>query len=392
MAETSGEFDDVVIGAGASGLWAAIELSQDRDVLVVEAGSVGSGASGAAAGFVSAFEDWARFPKAVSYAIQKFRSLDGLNGFRFHDRPYIQLAESLSEAESLKEAYAPLREREGYEISYLGTDEVLDRWPGILDLSKFTGALVNEESGIVDAQTYLDALAALARDRGVEILTDTPVESIQVTGNSVTGIATEDGVISADTVVCAAGAQTAHLVDPFVTFPTRRFIYCSLHVEYNGPVSDDYPMVYGNGLWWRPEPDKPATLLVSGGMYFIPDNVELPDKPPAEYLDEINAQLPQMAKGVRPDSIIDGSFHTCTGGSSITPDALPVLDAPTTAPDGLIVATGVTAGISMSPFTGKAVRSLVTGEQPPIPLDPFRADRFKPQDESFQVHGIREMD
>lgn len=390
MTRTDDRFDAVVVGAGASGLWAAIELARDREVLVLEADSVGAGASGAAAGFVSAFEDWAQYPKAVAHAVDRFRWLNGRHGFEFHDRPYVQLAEDAAAGETLRESFGPLIRRMGYDISYLQAEAVLDRWPGVLAFDEFHGALVNEESGIVDAGAYVESLAALASDRGVEIRTDTPVESVRVDGDAVTGVVTESGAVAAETVVCAAGAGSADLVVPFVDCPLRRFVYCNVHVERNGEIPDDHPMLYGDDLWWRPEPDRPSTLLVSGGTYFVPEGGHPPEEPPAEYLDEIKTWLPRMAVDVGPDGVVEGSFETCSGGSTITPDALPILDAPTEAPDGLVVAAGVTAGISMSPFTGAAVRSLVTGDPAPVPLDPFRADRFDSPGTSFRVHDIRE--
>ena len=45
----------VVVGGGLAGLWTALTLARrGRDVVVVEAGRIGAGASGRNAGFVSA--------------------------------------------------------------------------------------------------------------------------------------------------------------------------------------------------------------------------------------------------------------------------------------------------------------------------------------------------
>lgn len=88
---------------------------------------------------------------------------------------------------------------------------------------------------------------------------------------------------------------------------------------------------------------------------------------------------------------VTGSDHTCPKGTSVTPDERPIIDAPASAPEGLVIATAVDAGISMSPFTGAAVRSLVTGEAPLLSLEPFELSRFGEIPSSFDVHGIREM-
>ena len=324
----------------------------------------------------------------MTYVIERFRRLDGRYGFTFHERPYVQLAKDEAAARTLTQAYASLLDRDGYGLSYYEAEAVLDRWPGKLASEDFHGALVNEENGIVDAEAYVDALAAFAVDHGVEVRTDTPVKSIRVDGDTVTVVSTDAGDVAARTVVCAAGAGTRELVVPFFNASVRRFIYCNVHVDREDPLPEDHPMVYGDDLWWRPDPGRPSRLLVSGGTYFVPEGGRPPEEPPAEYLDKIRTRLPQMVTGVGPEDIVDGSFETCSGGSTITPDALPILDTPVAAPDGLVVAAGVTAGISMSPFTGAAVRSLVTGEPAPVSVEPFRADRFDAPGRSFRVHGI----
>ncbi|OIB59041.1 NAD(P)/FAD-dependent oxidoreductase [Natrialba sp. SSL1] len=381
----------VIIGAGASGLWSAIELAPDHDVVVLEAGRVGAGASGYAAGFVGPFADWAPYPAAVEHSIEAFRSLDGSHGFTFHDRPYVELAETDAERESFVEDYQPLFDREGYELEYWSTSELAERWPGRFDLDGFDGGLVKVESGIIDVREYATALAETARERGAEIRTQTPVERIVTDDDTVVGVETPDGRIEAETVVCAAGAQTAPLVEPFVDVPTRQFIYCNLRVDIDGEIDDAYPMMYGRDVWWRPEPDRSQTFLISGGMYFLPERDQPPRSPPAEYLREVKAVLESVANDIDEVRIVNGSYHTCSKGSAITPDGQPVLDAPENAPDGLVIVTGVTAGISMSPFTGAAVRALVTGEEPLVSLEPFELDRFDEPSADFRVHEIQEM-
>lgn len=80
-------YDVIVVDAGASGGWAARELAPDHDVILLEPGEVGGGASGHPAGFVSAFDDWAPYPAAVKRAIDSFRALDPFALSRFESVP-----------------------------------------------------------------------------------------------------------------------------------------------------------------------------------------------------------------------------------------------------------------------------------------------------------------
>jgi glycine/D-amino acid oxidase-like deaminating enzyme len=389
MSVDSDPYDVVVVGAGASGLCSAIELASDHEVLVLDSGGVGAGASGRAAGFVTLFADWAPFPDAVSYSIERFRWLDGRSEFTFHDRPYVELAESAEEAATLREDHRPLLDRLGYDIEYCSREELASRWPEELDLSGFHGGLVNAESGAINSREYVQALADEARDRGVEIDTHTPVERIRFDDRVVTGVDVASGRIEAETVVVAAGVGTADLVAEFVDVPVRSFVYLNLRVETDASLDPAYPMLYARDVWWRPDTQVPRTLVVSGGMYFLSGRDRPPRNLPTSYLSEVETVLESVAHDVDDVRVVNGSYHT--RGTTITPDALPVVDAPASAPDGLVIASGVTGGISMSPFTGAAVRALVTGEEAPTALDPFELDRFDDPPEEFSVHGIREL-
>ena len=67
-----------------------------------------------------------------------------------------------------------------------------------------------------------------------------------------------------------------------------------------------------------------------------------------------------------------------------TPDARGIIDAPDQGPDGLVVAAGFHgAGIMATDSIGTTVRSLVTGEDAPFPLEPFRLDRFDTRSDDF---------
>lgn len=122
MTSDEPQYDVIVVGAGASRCSAARELARDHDVLVLEAGQVGAGASGHAAGFVSSFDEWAPSPDAVKYAIDSFRAFDGTRGFEFVDRLYVELLATEAEVEDARGTYANLLADEEYELAVLDAD------------------------------------------------------------------------------------------------------------------------------------------------------------------------------------------------------------------------------------------------------------------------------
>jgi glycine/D-amino acid oxidase-like deaminating enzyme len=74
----------------------------------------------------------------------------------------------------------------------------------------------------------------------------------------------------------------------------------------------------------------------------------------------------------------------------LTPDALPVLDAPESVA-GLAIAMGFSGhGFCLGPVTGQIMASLVRGEAPALPIAPFRLDRFATlpvRAEAVTLHG-----
>ncbi|MGM0718732.1 MAG: hypothetical protein ACQET5_16535, partial [Halobacteriota archaeon] len=91
----------------------------------------------------------------------------------------------------------------------------------------------------------------------------------------------------------------------------------------------------------------------------------------------------------RSGAVVTGD--TCRFGDSATPDRYPIVDAPTEAPDGLVVATGTHGfGIMAAPTIGKAIRLVATDESGPFSVEPFSLDRFEDRSTDFGSSYIAE--
>lgn len=127
------------------------------------------------------------------------------------------------------------------------------------------GGVLKAESGIIDPKAFTSALAEDARDRGVEVRTQAPVEKLVAEDGTVVGVEADGELIEAETVVCAAGAQTDLLVEPFVNLPVRQFVYCNVRVEVDAPARSLRPTRRAS----RPDsggrlPDQPPGLRDAG--------------------------------------------------------------------------------------------------------------------------------
>ncbi|MFC7046444.1 NAD(P)/FAD-dependent oxidoreductase [Halobacteriaceae archaeon GCM10025711] len=377
----------VIVGAGVVGCAAARELAPDHDVHVVDAGQVAGATTAKASGLVSIVADYPEHPDAARYAMRFFREYDGTGQFSFTERPSVSLAteDGLDDAWAFGEQVA----EHGFDVTFHDRASLEDRFPGVFDLDTFAGGVEYADTGWVDPYTFATTLQADAEDRGATFETGTEVTGVLVEDDAVAGVQTERGPIHADHVVVAAGWRTRDLVAEFVEIPTRPFRYQWVNVETDRAFGDDYPIAWERltRFYWRPEHN--GDLHVGGGTYFVDPPGDVRSGATAAFKRTVAEHVTDYLQGID-DARLSGDA-TCPTGDAATPDGYPVLDAPSDAPDGLVVATGMHGfGIMAAPVAGRAVRALVAGEDAPFPVDGFALDRFDSRTADFESAYIRE--
>ena len=77
-------------------------------------------------------------------------------------------------------------------------------WTRIRRIGRSRRSMMEEELGYIEggSQTLVDALCAALAERGVRIRTGCPAQKILVEDGRVTGVATPDGIVRADAVIC----------------------------------------------------------------------------------------------------------------------------------------------------------------------------------------------
>ncbi len=239
--------DVVVIGAGFTGLWTAIELT-DRDrsleVVVLESETVAHGASGRNGGFIDAslthglHNGLAHFPDEIDELIRLGNdNLAAIFAFvREHgiDADLLSVGETAVatepwQVEELAEA-VEVFERAGERVQLLDADQMRKR----VDSPTYLAGLHRPDSaGTVDPGALARGLARVARERGVVIHERSAVTSLVRDGGVL--VRTAQGSVRAEQAVLATNAYS-HRVLPRVG---RWFVPVYDYVLATAPLTAD---------------------------------------------------------------------------------------------------------------------------------------------------------
>lgn len=192
----------VVVGAGVHGLSTAYHLAEaGTDVVVLDKGRVGGGATGISGGIVRNFYLSPAMNELVRRSVEIFELDPSLFGFRQVGYVAVVPEAQASELELIAQQHREV----GY-ASRLARGETATRehMTSLFPDWRATGStasLHERRSGWADARTTLDALAGMARSAGVRV-----VENVEVTGFDGDGtVETTAGEIAYEALVVAPG-------------------------------------------------------------------------------------------------------------------------------------------------------------------------------------------
>jgi sarcosine oxidase subunit beta len=194
--------DVAVVGAGLAGCASARFLAEaGARVTLVDSAGIGAGASGRNGGFL--FRQpapWINELLDESLDIYREVEEDGPVPFDLLPWPMLLLA---VEEEELPHAQAYADAVGGQEV-----DLREDSWFA----DDLAGGFVIEGGYTLDAMGATTAMAEAARRAGVEFRLGCMAKRLLTQGDRVTGVATDDGVLTADRVVLAAGPRLRFLL------------------------------------------------------------------------------------------------------------------------------------------------------------------------------------
>lgn len=198
--------DVVVVGGGIIGCSVTRELAMAGvDVMLIERSEIAAGASGRNHGLLfypqdQRTDDLFRASRAV------YEHLEDESTLRLSldrtPRGFIILVTQESEW-AAAEAEAKACAVGGVEVSQMSRDDVLREEPNVTP--SVLGGWFIEDGFRLDPAALTLATALSAREAGAEVLTHTDVKQVLLEGDRVTGVATDNGIVSSPTVVDAAG-------------------------------------------------------------------------------------------------------------------------------------------------------------------------------------------
>jgi glycine/D-amino acid oxidase-like deaminating enzyme len=383
----------LVVGGGVNGLSVAWGLaSAGADVVVVDKGRLGGGASGIAGGIVRNYYRASAITELVHLSVQLFESDPDAYGFRQVGYLAAVPAQQVDDLVAIRANH----ELVGYESELVvGSAECLEylrwTWP---DWEAPVEALLHERrAGWADAMQTVRHLAAQARAAGAEIR-----EGVEVTGFADGRAQTSDGPIEYDTIVLALGPWAAGLLDVELRYwkaQEGEFVLAGaglsgragseapvVHLDQAGPlVSDRDGRVLVEGPWgiyFRM--GRTGTGITGGGLPLLLSEVGLDPYGPdnAEHAAEdsfeefFTSGLASALSRFRGQS---GSWRMTAAGGIVshTADNYPICDW--VAENAYAI---VDSGHGFKTLAiGRLVAAEIDSGRPDPRLDPFRASRFK---------------
>jgi len=199
-----------IIGGGVLGASTAYFLSQypKAEVTVFEKNTIGSGTTAKSAGTHCLIDD------SLKHEFWSVR----LFGFNFYTGLEMNHPGSTGFEKTGTLTVAPYKEYEmfvlqsidltlasGYQAEYWRDPELIHKIIPDLELNGVLGAGYCPDDGFFDATMITNTLANMGRARGVQVLTGTKVDEINLKGGKITGLDTPKGHFDFDVVVDASG-------------------------------------------------------------------------------------------------------------------------------------------------------------------------------------------
>ena len=306
----------VVVGAGIHGLSTAWHLAtklkakgqgDGTNILVIDKGSIASGASGVACGVVRNNYYQPAMRELMAHSVEVWES--DPEAFHYHPVGYMQISPKIME-EDIATIYKEQQSIDYESTFILGEKESFNYMKSFFDdwqAKGITSVLHEKKGGYANNTSSIYALAKKAEDEGVRILTGTSVKAFKSANGSsaITAVETDKGTIECEQVIVGVGPWLRDIWN-MLDLPK------SINIKDDkGKVHEDYPMWQ---YWFLTEGVlrlNPKTQMTNEGK--MPPVVHVDTDAPL-YSDVDKSLITDKLWGIyyKPDF----HFHGIQGGSS----------------------------------------------------------------------------
>jgi methylglutamate dehydrogenase subunit A len=393
----------VVVGGGVNGLSVAWGLAErGADVLVLDKGRLGAGASGIAGGIVRNYYRSEAITELVRLSVEMFEEDPEAYGFR--QVGYIAAVPPAQVDDLL--AIREQHERAGYESELVvGADRCREylSWSWSDWAAPVEAVLHERRGGWADSMQTVRRLAERARAAGAEIREGVEVGAFEIRDGRAEALITSEGRVACETVVVAPGPWVASVWTMLGLDPRPLVSYWKaqegefalpgvglsgsagsdapvVHLDQAGPLRSDRDgrvLVEGAwGIYFRM--GRTGTGITGGGLPVLLSNPELDPYGPDNPEHAAEADFPEffesgLATALRRFRGRSGDWRVSPAGGIVahTPDNYPVCDW--ALPNVYAI---VDSGHGFKTLAiGRLAAGDIMGDEEPR-LEPFRLGRF----------------
>ena len=337
----------VIVGGGVTGLSAGWWLARSGvKVTVLDKGIVGWEASGRNGGGASHYQS-----PLFDEEHRMWPQMDELLGYPTeHQKERIIIAMTERQWEQYR-FVAERHKRLGHPVDVLDVKQVQDAVP--LAGDKCFGGVHYHFGGHANPQRTSQAYAWALQDLGGTIIQHTAVTGFEMAGGKVTAVKTAAASYGCDSVVVAAGPQTAALMAQLgIDVPLA-------NARAEMIITEPAPMmpiggVDGHKLYGRQT--MRGNLAYGGGPHEWIDVG--PAGPSARPSTPLMRNLASRLAELLPKAAHLNVIRSWAGVIENSPDGRPIIDR-LTSPDNVVVASMSGVGFGLSPASGHAIRDLV---------------------------------
>jgi sarcosine oxidase subunit beta len=376
--------DVVIIGGGIMGTSLAFGLTQlgVRNVMVVERGTLASGASGRTGALLR--QHYTNVPEATlaHLSLQTYANwADVIGGDCGFERTgaIVTVTTNGDDAVNIERMRhnIAMQNRIGIASEVVTAARYHELQP-FGEMDDVEVAAYERDSGYVDPVAATRGMGEAAIRGGARIAEGLTVTGIMTVGERVTGVETPSGPILADTVVCAAGAWTLPLLKQIgidLPIEAQRVQVAILNRPIDMPESGTMTYVdTAAGFFCRNfGPNRTLAGVGGGEFHDIVDPFTYDQRMDPGFDDAVRASLARRMPAMARATTLYG--YACL--YDMTPDLHPILGS-ADGPDGLQLMLGFCgAGFKKGPAIGQCMAELiVNGRATTVDLTPFRLSRY----------------